>query len=160
MGPTRSIERYTILARKRTGVDSIMVKGADSRVAAGVAAVEEGSRGEEDFRAAVGEAEGGTRTRGIAKIMVIRATITKEIITKKITTIKAISSSRGITMIIITTMVKVGETDRDLPRDKDNRIHEISTAFMGVIRTPRGIISMRNLGQALQVRWGLGGAIM
>ena len=108
MGPTRSTERFTMPDRKSTGVGNITDKDADSKVAAGVAAAEGGTKVGADFRAAVVEAEGGNTIKGIASKGIIRATITKAIITKetiiKQATSKATNNSKGITMITITTM--------------------------------------------------------
>ena len=137
MGPTLSTERFTMPDRKPTGVGILMVRDADSKVAAEVAAAEGGTKEGADFRAAAGAAAaGGTRIKGI----VSREIITKEIIIKA-TMSKTTNSNKG--TIMITTMDKV--RGMDLPWDKDKEMGEISKPTKEGIETPRGIILSKSL---------------
>ena len=132
MGPTRSIEKFTMPDRKRTGVGISMDKGADSKVAAGDAAAEGGTKEGAVFRAAAGvAAAGGIRIKGIAsKTIIIRGIIIKA------TTSKTTSSSKGTIMTII--MDKVGVIH--LPWDKAKQMGEISKPTKEGIKTPMGTI--------------------
>ena len=139
-----------------------MVKDANSKVATEDAVAEGGTKEGADFRAAMGEAEGDTRIRGIASKETTKATITKEIITK-VTTIKTTSSSKGI--IMITTMDTTG--GKHLPWDKVKETGEINKPTKEGIKSPRGIIlnKLRRSVQGLMGCghwdiWGRGGAIV
>ena len=125
MVPTRSTKMSTRIALKRLGEGSLTIKGADSKVAAEAAGEEEATLGGVDFRAAGEEAEGGTRTKGIAHKEISRATITK---------IKAT------TMIIIIIRGKEGATTQGLPGIKILGVTNKPPKM--VIRSLRGIISI------------------
>ena len=132
-GPTRSTRTCITTALREMGVDVIMGRDADFRAVAVAAVAEEDTTGDVVFKAAGVGAEGGTRIKGTTSKEISRGTIIKEIINCKATS--------TITVIITD---KVEATDRDLPRDKVNRIFVNRTVVLGVIRTPRGIISKRN----------------
>ena len=106
MGPTRFTGTSTRTDPKRMGGGATTVRGAVSRVAAGVAAGEEGTKVGADIRAAGGEAEGVTRILG---------TTNKRI--NKGATFKTTSNNKATTMMAVIIMAQEATT-QDLPGDK------------------------------------------
>ena len=121
---TRSTRTCIATVPKQTGVDVIRSRDADMAVAAAVVA-EEATQEEEVIKAARVEAEGGIRTKGTTSKDINKETI-----------------SKTISMVITTTMTKVGATIKDLPRIKvrTKAVEDIIIILpRGMSRWPMGI---------------------